>query len=233
MCSSWTGSFPWYLGQRKINFQDNNSIHHLFFPMFSSFFCSRKKMKVPSEDDTLIRFKTPHRKWRGNLIFKTLQKLQRPNVRGAYKLINMITEYQFALMSLGALKRQQCNPSLVFSPIFLTTAGNSSSVIIPQSHEGRLRFESCQTQALSYKVLSTKVRYEQQEPPSTCWVTDLLLVKRRGFFYVWYLCKEGVSHWSLVRWDWNFFVCRGDCVSSGSVDSTRFCFLLLVIKKCQ
>lgn len=54
MCSSWTSSFPWQVGQRKINFHYNNSIHHLLFPMFSSFFCSHKKMKVPLEDDALI-----------------------------------------------------------------------------------------------------------------------------------------------------------------------------------
>lgn len=114
MCSPWTGSFLWQVGQRKINFHYNNSIHLLLFPVLSSFFCSHKKMEVPSEDDTVEVQKNSTGNGRSN--FKTLQK--RPNIRGAHQLINMILEYQFALMPLGSLKSQQFNPCIIFFPSF-------------------------------------------------------------------------------------------------------------------
>lgn len=180
--------------------------------------------------------KKPHRKLKEQFNLKTLQKLQRPNIRGAHQFITMITEYQFALMSLGALKGQQFNTCTIFFSIFLTTVGSSSSVTIPQSHKDSLRFESCPTQVLSYKVLSTKVRYDQQEPSDsiTHWVTDLLLVKRRGLFCEWCLCKEWVSHWSSVRWDWDLlFAEEIMCAFWLSGFSLVLCFLLAWIKKSQ
>lgn len=137
MCSPRTGSFPWQVGQRKINFHYNNSVPLLLFPVLSSFFCSHKKMEVPSEDDTVEVQKNPIGNGRSN--FKTLQKLQRPNIRGAHQLINMIPEYQFALMSLGALKSQQFKPCTTFFPIFLTATLDHYST----KPQGSLRFESC------------------------------------------------------------------------------------------
>lgn len=84
--------------------------------------------------------KKPHRKWKSNLIFKTLQKLQRPNVRGAHQLINMITEYQFALASLGALKQQQFNLYTIEYYIFSHISDNCRQLLFchystkPQRH---------------------------------------------------------------------------------------------------